>query len=106
MGCSGNSGKLKTQSENDSKITQQELIDNWMESYLLNIVTAKLRTTISINLNKLKNIFSSQDLYKLDNPKIKGGRHGPKDESLNIRYYNGNSNHFYYGMFIRELWNI
>ena len=31
MGCSGNSGKLKNQSENDSKITQQELIDNWSD---------------------------------------------------------------------------
>jgi hypothetical protein len=29
MGCSGNYGKLKTQNESKSKITQQELIDNW-----------------------------------------------------------------------------
>ncbi len=31
MGCSGTSGKLKTQSENDSKVTQRELIDNWSD---------------------------------------------------------------------------
>ena len=31
MGCSGNYGKLKTQSSNDSKITQQKLIDNWSD---------------------------------------------------------------------------
>ena len=31
MGCSGTSGKLKTQSETDSKITQQELIENWSD---------------------------------------------------------------------------
>jgi len=28
MGCSGNSGKLKTQPESVSKVAQQELIDN------------------------------------------------------------------------------
>ena len=31
MGCSGNYGNLKTQSETDSKVTQQELIDNWSD---------------------------------------------------------------------------
>ena len=29
MGCSGNYGSLKSQPEEDSKVTQQELIDNW-----------------------------------------------------------------------------
>ena len=28
MGCSGKAGKIKTQSESESKVTQQELIDN------------------------------------------------------------------------------
>jgi hypothetical protein len=28
-GCSGNYGKLKTQSEKETKTTQQELIENW-----------------------------------------------------------------------------
>ena len=36
LGCSGNSGKLKTQSENDSKVTQQELIDNWSDYHIRN----------------------------------------------------------------------
>ena len=31
MGCSGNTGKLKTQSKSESKVTQQELIDNWSD---------------------------------------------------------------------------
>jgi hypothetical protein len=31
MGCSGDYGKIKTQSEGDSKVTQQELIDNWSD---------------------------------------------------------------------------
>ena len=31
MGCSGNYGKLKTQSESDSKVTQRELIENWSD---------------------------------------------------------------------------
>ena len=31
MGCSGTSGKLKTQSESESKVTQQKLIDNWSD---------------------------------------------------------------------------
>jgi len=31
MGCSGNSEKLKTQSESESKVTQQKLIDNWSD---------------------------------------------------------------------------
>ena len=31
MGCSGKSGKIKTQSKSESKITQQELIDNWSD---------------------------------------------------------------------------
>ena len=31
MGCSGNFGNLKPQSEGDSKITQRELIDNWSD---------------------------------------------------------------------------
>ena len=34
MGCSGSSGKLKTQSEGDSKGTQQELIDNWSDYHI------------------------------------------------------------------------
>ena len=29
VGCSGTYGKLKTQSRNDSTVTQQKLIDNW-----------------------------------------------------------------------------
>ena len=29
VGCLGTSGKLKTQSESESKVTQQEMIDNW-----------------------------------------------------------------------------
>jgi hypothetical protein len=31
MGCSGTYGKFKTQSQSDSKITQQELINNWSD---------------------------------------------------------------------------
>ncbi len=31
MGCSANYGKLKTQLVSDSKVTQQELIDNWSD---------------------------------------------------------------------------
>ena len=31
MSCSGTSGKLKTQSESESKVTQRELIDNWSD---------------------------------------------------------------------------
>ena len=31
MGCSGNYGKFKAQSENDSKVAQQELIENWLD---------------------------------------------------------------------------
>ena len=31
MGCSVPKGKLKTQSESDSRITQEELIDNWSD---------------------------------------------------------------------------
>jgi hypothetical protein len=31
VGCMGTYGKLKTQSRNDSKVTQQELIDNWSD---------------------------------------------------------------------------
>ena len=31
MGCSGNYGKFKPQSESDSKVTQRELIDNWSD---------------------------------------------------------------------------
>ena len=38
-GCSGKSGKITTQSESDSKLTQQELIDNWSD------YTISLRST-------------------------------------------------------------
>jgi hypothetical protein len=31
IGCSGKSGKIITQSKNDSKVTIQELIDNWSD---------------------------------------------------------------------------
>ncbi len=31
MGCTGSYGKLKTQPEGDSKVTQRELIDNWSD---------------------------------------------------------------------------
>ena len=34
MGCSGTNGKLKTQSESESRVTQQELIDNWSDYYI------------------------------------------------------------------------
>ena len=29
MGCSGKAGKLKTQPESESKVTQQKLMNNW-----------------------------------------------------------------------------
>jgi len=31
MGCSGNYGKFKPQTETESKVTQRELIDNWSD---------------------------------------------------------------------------
>jgi hypothetical protein len=31
IGCSGSNGQLKTQSEKETKATQQELIDNWSD---------------------------------------------------------------------------
>ena len=31
MGCSGNQAHLKTQSESDSKATQQEVVNNWSD---------------------------------------------------------------------------
>ncbi len=31
IGCSGNNANIKTQSRNKSKITQQELLDNWSD---------------------------------------------------------------------------
>jgi len=34
MGCSGTKGKLKTQSESESKVTQQKLIKNWSDYYI------------------------------------------------------------------------
>ena len=34
VGCLGPSGKLKTQSESESKATQQKLIDNWSDYYI------------------------------------------------------------------------
>jgi hypothetical protein len=34
MGCSANYGNLKTQSEGDSKVTQQELINNWSDYHI------------------------------------------------------------------------
>ena len=34
LGCLGPSGKLKTQSESESKATQQKLIDNWSDYYI------------------------------------------------------------------------
>ena len=34
MGCSANFGNLKTQSEGDSKATQQELINNWSDYHI------------------------------------------------------------------------
>jgi len=35
LGCSsGNYGKLKTQSESDSKVTQRELINNWSDYHI------------------------------------------------------------------------
>ena len=34
LGCLGPSGKLKTQSESESKATQQKLIDNWSDYHI------------------------------------------------------------------------
>ena len=34
MGCSGNHGTLKPQSESDSKVTRQKLIDNWSDYHI------------------------------------------------------------------------
>ena len=42
MGCSGSYGKIKTQSKNESKITQQKLIDNWSDYIIW------LRTTVVV----------------------------------------------------------
>jgi hypothetical protein len=40
MGCSGNSGNFKMQSEGDSKVTRQELIDNWSDYHISYRTTA------------------------------------------------------------------
>ena len=40
MGCSGNSGTFIMQSEGDSKVTRQELIDNWSDYHISYRTTA------------------------------------------------------------------
>ena len=42
MGCAGDYAKIKTQSANESKITQQDLIDNWSD------YTIWLRSTVVV----------------------------------------------------------
>ena len=34
LGCSGNNANIKNLSESESKVTQQELIDNWSDYYI------------------------------------------------------------------------
>ena len=44
MGCSGNYGNLKTQPEEDSKVTQRELIDTWT-NYNINFTRDRYERT-------------------------------------------------------------
>ena len=46
MGCSGNNANIKTQSQSESKFTQQDLLDNWSD--------------YDINYNKVVIVFDPQ----------------------------------------------
>lgn len=66
MGCSGNYGNLKTQSEGDSKVTQQELIDNWSDYNIwVNYSRAPGLNLIVFDLkNDHRKILVSRNCYK------------------------------------------
>ena len=66
MGCSGNYGKFKPQSESDSKVTQRELIDNWSDCDIWLIYRkAQLAVIIFDPKNDDKSILVGSDWHKV-----------------------------------------
>ena len=66
MGCSETNGKLKTQSESNLKVTQQELNDNWSDydiSYTVHIMVFDPK-------NDDKKILVSNDWYTVKDQEI------------------------------------
>ncbi len=56
IGCSGDYGKLKTQSGSDSKVTQRELIDNWSDYDIwLSYFTGRGEIFLAVIIFDLKN---------------------------------------------------
>ena len=95
MGCSGTSGKLKTQSETDSKVTQQELIDNWSD--------------YDISYNSVVIVFDPKN----DNKKILVDSYWStvKDQETWTQIVKGNTNptgkgwiYYVWGNRVREIW--
>ena len=95
MGCSGTSGKLKTQSETDSKITQQELIENWSD--------------YDIRYNSVVIVFDPQN----DDKKILVDSYWStvKDQETWTQIVKGNTNptgkgwiYYVWGNRVREIW--
>ena len=98
MGCSGNHGKLKTQPENETKATQQELIDNWSD--------------YNIRYNAVVIVFDPKN----DDKKILvGGKRGwhwsaVKDQEALTQLVNGSNKtsnghiNLIWGNKIREIW--
>ena len=95
MGCSGTSGKLNTQSETDSKVTQQELIDNWSD--------------YDISYNSVVIVFDPKN----DNKKIFVDSYWStvKDQETWTQIVKGNTNptgkgwiYYVWGNRVREIW--
>ena len=83
MGCSGNYGKIKTQSESESKVTQQELIDNSSDYDI-----KYYRTVVVFDSNNddkkilVPNFWSTVKKQETWAQIIKGNSHGPFNNDI------------------------
>ncbi len=99
MGCSGSYGKIKTQSESESKVTQQELIDNSSDYDI-----KYYRTVVIFDSNNddkkilAPNFWSTVKDQETWAQIIKGNTHGPFNNDIR-RVWDSYSNSG-----VREIW--
>lgn len=75
MGCAGNYGKFKRQSESESKVTKRELIDNWSDydiwlHYHSGYKPPRLTIIVFDTKNDDKEILVSSSYSKVKDPEI------------------------------------
>ena len=107
LGCSGANGELKTLSESESKVTQQELIDNWSDYdvwlfYATSYIPPQLIAIIFDPNNDDRKILVGSDWRKVKNQEkwtkiVKANTTSDGDFKIRRDYSDGTST-------VQEIW--